>query len=532
MRYLSLSDCLHLNPIDRYYHAHYVSIIDGQSNATDKDLANVAIAFLTSGGGVVGTGDYAVAAQSSPNNTVQVAVGRAYVPTSDGTMVYSTLLDAIGSVTITANSSGVAQIDTIVLYIDLSVSPDANADNVAKFADVRGTAGVAPTNSQILTAIGSSNPYISLANIAVANGFVSINNSNITDERQIASFKTGASVPVQTYADFTNQSGSVAQPSSGIVRVYSKTTDKKLYYKDDTGTETVVDSFTLNPPQGFLQNGKIVVSVSGNNLTLALKTLAGVDPSATDTVYLRIGNTVQSVTAALSVTKNAGTNWCDAGSSELATQEVDYFVYLGYNATDGVVLGFSRIPWATQYGDFSTTTTNDAYAGISTITNAVSSDYYENVGRFAATLSAGAGYTWTVPTFTPLNQAQSPVYETRWLTWTPVHTGFSSGPTGFTTKYKIRGMKGSGEMLAFMEGTTGGTSNATTWTMTVPYPTLNGNFFTGYKKDNGGSYGMAVHTSQAASKIFNLYAGTGLGDGWTASGNKNALFQETIFQIA
>jgi hypothetical protein len=31
---------------------------------------------------------------------------------------------------------------------------------------------------------------------------------------------------------------------------------------------------------------------------------------------------------------NAGTNWFNAGSTELATKEIDYFTYIGFNTTD------------------------------------------------------------------------------------------------------------------------------------------------------------------------------------------------------
>ena len=187
---------------------------------------------------------------------------------------------------------------------------------------------------------------------------------------------------------------------------------------------------TMNAPQGFLLNGKISVTDTGSGLTVAIKTMAGSDPSASDPVYCRIGDTVRSITAALSVTKADGTNWMNAGATELATKEIDYFVYLGYNATDGVVIAFSRIPFANQYSDFSVTTTNEKYAAISTITTAAATDYYEVVGRFAATLSAGAGYTWSVPTFTAINLIQRPIYETR--TFVPVGT-VSGGVNGTTT---------------------------------------------------------------------------------------------------
>ena len=192
---------------------------------------------------------------------------------------------------------------------------------------------------------------------------------------------------------------------------------------------------------GWMINGKLSVTVASNNLTVTVKTLAGADPSAGDPVNVRIGNVVHSITAALSITKNAGTNYCNAGGAELATVEVDYFVYLGYNATDGVVIGFSRIPYANQYSTFSATSTDEKYAAISTITNVAATDYYNVVGRFAATLSAGAGYTWSVPTFTATNLISRPIFESRILAWTTTITSglgtVSSATITKITKYKI-----------------------------------------------------------------------------------------------
>ena len=64
-----------------------------------------------------------------------------------------------------------------------------------------------------------------------------------------------------------------------------------------------------NPPQGYMINGKIDVSVANSDLTVAIKTLSGNNPSTSEPVYVRIGDTVRSITSALSVTRNDGTNW-------------------------------------------------------------------------------------------------------------------------------------------------------------------------------------------------------------------------------
>jgi hypothetical protein len=224
-------------------------------------------------------------------------------------------------------------------------------------------------------------------------------------------------------------------------------------------------STTQYAPQGFLINGKIVPSVAANDLTVAIKGMDGNNPSASNPVYCRIGDTVRTITAALSVTKNDGTNWFNSGSAELATKEVDYFVYLGYNATDGVVIGFARIPYANRYDGFSATSTNERYCAISTITNAAAGDYYEVIGRFAATLSAGAGYTWTVPTFTALNLIQRPIYNTRYLTYAPTTTGGTS-ITGDPGRYMLRD-----NQCSLSIPNIDGTSNATTKTVTLPIST-------------------------------------------------------------
>ncbi len=179
-------------------------------------------------------------------------------------------------------------------------------------------------------------------------------------------------------------------------------------------------------PEGFLQNGQINVTVVSNNITVAIKTLAGANPSATDPVYIRLNGAIRSITSALSVTKNAGTNWFASGGSPFATLEIDYFVYLGYNSTDGVVIGFSRIPYARQYSTFSATSTNETYCAISTITTAAATDYYSVIGRFAATLSATASFNWSVPTFTATNLVNYPIYQTRWLSWLPTYTASGS----------------------------------------------------------------------------------------------------------
>jgi hypothetical protein len=263
-------------------------------------------------------------------------------------------------------------------------------------------------------------------------------------------------------ADFPTDLTSAVDNTTDVLAKHINNLEAKVGVNDST-VKTSLDFLVKALPDGTMLNGRIVPSVASNDLTVALKGMDGNDPSATNPVYVRIDDEVRSITSALSVTKSAGTNWCNAGSSELATKEIDYFVYLGYNATDGVVLGFSRIPYGTRYDSFSATTTNEKYCAISTITTAAAGDYYVNVGRFAATLSAGAGYTWSVPTFTASNLIQRPIYETRILGQNIVCGGFSSQPGG-SHNYQIMGRT----MHFMVNQTADGTSNATDFTITLP----------------------------------------------------------------
>lgn len=223
-----------------------------------------------------------------------------------------------------------------------------------------------------------------------------------------------------------------------------------------TGAQPPMSS--IKGHEGFLINGIIQPTVSSNNLTLALKTKTGTDPSTSDTVFCVIRDTVRAITAALSVTLNAGTNWFGNGLNF----ECDYFVYLGYNSTDGVVIGFAQII-GDRYGNFNDTTTSYNYIAVSTRTNANANDHYEVIGRFAATLGVSASFNWSVPTYTASTLVQRPIYESRWLSYGDASTivGFLSITTR-SIVYKVM------QNIVFIRANLNGTSNATTLSFTMP----------------------------------------------------------------
>ena len=255
---------------------------------------------------------------------------------------------------------------------------------------------------------------------------------------------------------------------------------------------------TTNAPRGYLLNGKISVADTAG-ITVSLKTLAGNDPSASDPIYVRIGDSVREITSALSRALADGTNWFNAGSAELATKEVDYFAYLVWDSNSSAVgLSFARIPGANLISDFSATTTDEKYcAGYSDFT---STDEVEVIGRFAATLSAGAGYTWSVPTYTASNLIQKPIYETRELSYVPDWTGFSADPGTTVGKYRLTGSR----LYFEVELASAGTSNSVTHGVTMPFKSKNTVFGTLFQGQDNGSAGLHAGNLTAGSATIDI----------------------------
>lgn len=374
----------------------------GLGGATEGDIRGSMsdlVADLTTGGVVDLSGGHLLVHQAdTPDMTVVVDPGVGYVLNSaydefdsDTIKYWEVVVDAEEALVIASNSSGSTRIDLVCLYLDISIEPDEFASNVAELVIVQGTPGAG--------APAVPDDHLKLAQIEVINGATTIPTAKITDSRTQVILKT-----------------------------------------------SIMPSTVVNLAEGAVTNGKIVVSVASSDVTVALKTMSGNDPSASEPVYVRLGNATHAITEALNTTCNDGTNWFNAGGAELATKELDYFVYLALNAGT-VYIGFARIPFGTVPADFSVTTTNEKYICIGLgISNYAATDPFTVIGRFAATLSAGAGYTWTVPTFTPANLIQKPIYETRWFTpAVPTFAGLDNGsggqPTVTNNRVRIIGNK-------------------------------------------------------------------------------------------
>lgn len=288
------------------------------------------------------------------------------------------------------------------------------------------------------------------------------------------------------------------------------------YTVENTGTTPADGAFKYS--QLMTNRYKLVPSVAGNNLTLALKHLDGTDPSVDRPLYFKIGNSLRICTAALSVTKNAGTNWCSLGAAETATLENDLFAYVIWNtnlAGGTLDIFWSRIPYGMLYSEFNSTSTAYKYGAINS-TAPAATDECVNIGRFAATLSGGAGYTWTVPTYTNINLKHVPTFDTRVTTCATTITGTSA--YACTVTYQIVNK----QMYYSHVATAAGTGSTTGFTVTMPFNAagLVTNLFLGI--DNS-AYGFNTYFTTSGSNVVTLCKGAGItAASWTASGNRLA----------
>ncbi|MEA9986263.1 hypothetical protein [Subtercola sp. RTI3] len=163
---------------------------------------------------------FTVVPNGTPNMTVKVSPGSGRITTGAYPSSYGYLVnhDTTGGESVTISTAAAsARIDFIVAYIDKGVvgatSPVNNANGVLKFAAVAGTPSgspVVPTASQIQSAIGAANPYIVLAQIAVAATVTTITAPNITDVRVLVYPTNGSTLGyAQITSNFTQTAGGV-----------------------------------------------------------------------------------------------------------------------------------------------------------------------------------------------------------------------------------------------------------------------------------------------------------------------------------
>lgn len=150
-------------------------------------------AFLKGFKGQVQTGLQVSQRGAGANMSVDIAIGDALIPRSDGTYGHPAWNDAVYNQVIATADVSNPRRDIVVLYIDYGQTPSTgvsnNTNGVVKIKVVAGTPAGSPadpTDAAIQTSVTAGNPFVKLARVRVAAGAGSITNSVIDDLRIMA----------------------------------------------------------------------------------------------------------------------------------------------------------------------------------------------------------------------------------------------------------------------------------------------------------------------------------------------------------
>jgi len=170
--------------------SHETTSEEANGIATDFVSEGIIGSYNNTGGVAPATGAFAVNAQGTPDMTVAVSSGVAYVtgtPTSQNSQTFRVYNSASENVTISANSSGSTKYDWVYIKLDatLLANPTLAGTTTATLVTSRSTS--AGTDDGTPPTYGYP-----VAVVTVANGAVSITNSTIRDIRGASSIGVAA----------------------------------------------------------------------------------------------------------------------------------------------------------------------------------------------------------------------------------------------------------------------------------------------------------------------------------------------------
>jgi hypothetical protein len=236
--------------------------------------AGVSVTTAGGGHGIVGATDLAVTQNGTPNMSVNVAAGRAFIrggvsAGAIGVGVYGVMNDATTNVAIAASDPTNPRIDLVCVQVRDTNYGEAASD--ARFFVVTGT----PAGVPAVPSVASLNVLV-LAQVAVAAATTTIVTANITDKRTRAS-ALGGIQPVTT----ANR-GTGASLSEGVAE-FDLDTNDLLFYSGSAFS-------TVGPVHG-----------AGKTWTPAVTQSGSVTVTVTDAKYWRVGRLVHAF-AKLAVT--------------------------------------------------------------------------------------------------------------------------------------------------------------------------------------------------------------------------------------
>ena len=162
------------------------TIRSGATQHPENMLDFLAVSMINESGVVdVANGHLEVTAHLTALSVI-IAQGSCYLRKEDGSMVYPAELSLDDAeISVPSNASGNPRIDAVVIFQDLSETPNTTATNVTKIVIVEGSPSASPTaplDSAISSSIGGANPFTRLANITVNSGASVVD--SVEDARQ------------------------------------------------------------------------------------------------------------------------------------------------------------------------------------------------------------------------------------------------------------------------------------------------------------------------------------------------------------
>lgn len=217
------------------------------------------------------TGLQVVQRAAGANMSVDVSTGAIFVE-KDSIMGYTGWVSTSAkNVSVTAADPSNPRVDRVVAYIDLSSISTAVTNNTGalKFAAVAGTpAGspTAPNDAAVQTAVGAGNPFVDLAELAVAAADTSIATADITDKRVAMAVRAPIASTITTVTantDLTHAYDTVKANANGGAISSLTLPDATLQsgrvmrlYKSDSSANTVtidcVGSQTVNGKASYI----------------------------------------------------------------------------------------------------------------------------------------------------------------------------------------------------------------------------------------------------------------------------------------
>ena len=167
------------------------TIRSGVNNHPERTVLQFTTDMVRRGGVISGF----AASEKTGGATMSVDVAAGTLYAENAAEAYPVNNDGIVNVSVPLNTSANAQIDTLLCYVDLELTPVASGGGagIAQFVVIPGTPSTspeAPSGADITATIGTNMPYELLANIYVAAQATAITNENITDLRRTPYIKS------------------------------------------------------------------------------------------------------------------------------------------------------------------------------------------------------------------------------------------------------------------------------------------------------------------------------------------------------